>query len=179
MLRFILVCIFFFSQFLIGAGAFAAQKKSRYLSKWSVALTNGYTFYENKKSGVGEAGSWGGVDGQMNLFFSSIEIARNFNNYEIGGKIQLLGPSFVSPFVKWNIIRQSKSTIFKPSIMLGVVPSELFGVYARVNFGLQWNHYITLNPFVGVYSWYKIAENPKYEKQNLHVNAGFSLNLYF
>ena len=142
-------------------------------------MTNGYTFYELKKSGVEESSATGiGVDGQMNTFFSNLEIRRNFGRYEVGGKIQFFDEAFISPFVKINMAKNRSRTGVIPYVTLGVVPAQLTGVYARLGLDLRVNSYFAISPFLGVFSWYKIKNAP-YERYNVHVHGGLSTTLYF
>ena len=179
MSRHFLKVILILSVFFMGYEALA--KKRKRTPKWSASVTNGYTFYSDKKFNVDSetVSDWNHFEGQMNTYFSSLDISRNFDRYELGAKIQFMGSTFVSPFFKWNIVKQSKKIRIKPSITLGVVPHSLFGAYLRFNFGINLNRYVTLNPFVGVHGWYKLDDDPKYEKHNYHANAGFSLSLYY
>ena len=155
------------------------RKKRKRTAKWSVSISNGYTFYSQKKSSVKGLEFWSHLDGQMNTYFSSLEVGRNFGSYEVGGRLQFLGPSFVSPYLKWNIVNKNSRNAFKPSLTFGVVPSHLMGGYVKFNLGLAVNSYFVLNPFVGFYAWYRLKDIMEYEKSNYHVNAGLSLSMYF
>ena len=158
----------------------SAKKRRVFKRKLSISFVSGYTFYEVKKGGVGEKGDWDFiVDGQMDEFFSALEIARNFGRYELGAKIQNLGPTFISPFLKWNLNRNDSRASIIPALTLGVVPSQVMGIWLRLSLGLSLNRYSTIEPFIGTYVWYKVKDNPKYEKYNLHLNAGLRINLYY
>ncbi len=154
-------------------------KRKRRKPKWSVSVTNGYTFFSKRKNSVEAFKFWSHLDGQMNTHFSSVEVGRNFGSYEVGGKVQLIGSTFVSPYFKWNIVNKNKRNVFKPSLTIGVVPSHLGGAYAKLSLGLAMNSYLVLNPFVGFYAWYRMKDYVEYEKFNYHANAGLTLSMYF
>lgn len=162
----------------------STKKKRRvYKRKWSISLTNGYNIYQDKKGSQRDPlkldEDWGELEGQMHSFFSSLDISRNFGYYEIGAKIQNLGSTFVSPFFKWNVIKNSSRANIVPSVTVGVVPSHIMGAWLRLGLGLSLNRYASFTPFIGTYAWYKIKDDPKYEKWNLHLNTGLSINLYY
>ena len=185
MKKYILLFISLSLCFLVPIESSARKKRRRvYKKKWSISLTNGYSFYQYEKKGdandpMSIDTNWGGQEGQMYSFFSSLDISRNFGYYEVGAKIQNLGPTFVSPFVKINLTKNNSTAKIVPSVTLGVVPSFLAGVWLRAGLGLSLNRYISFTPFVGAYAWHKLKEDPKYEKLNLHVNTGLSINLYY
>lgn len=157
----------------------SAKKKRVFKRKWSLSFSNGYSFYQSKKPSASAPMEWGNLDGQMHPFFSAVEISRNMGYYELGAKVQHLGPTFVSPFFKWNLNKNNSRASIIPSITLGVVPAHVMGVWLRVALGLSLNRYMSLSPFVGTYTWYKVKEDEKYEKYNLHLNAGLAINLYY
>lgn len=155
------------------------KKRRAFKRKWSLSLVNGYSFYQKKKPGIKAPTDWEGIDGQMNLFFSSLEISRNFGLYEIGAKIQNSAPTFVSPFFKWNWNRNNSRARFIPSLTLGIVPYYIMGGWLRMSLALSINRYASIAPFIGAFFWNKIKENPKYEKNNIHLNTGIRINLYY
>ena len=171
-----------FTALLLTQGALAtterkARKDGR---KWSVSFTNGRTFHNLKKKNSAAASTdISGYDGQMNPFFSSLEISRNFGYYEVGGKLQIFDYTFVSPFVKINLRKNHLRARIIPSLIFGVAPSPLWGGYARA--GLSWffNPYISFRPFFGIYSWYREKPHKHYVKFNLHLNFGLTVTLYF
>ena len=170
-----------------------AKKRRIFKRKLSISYVSGYTFHSQKKPGVGVTGDWGKIlDGQMDSFFSALEVARNFGRYELGAKIQNLGPAFVTPFVKWNWNKNSSRASIIPALTFGVVPSHAMGVWLRLSLGLSLNRYSAIEPFIGTYAWYKIKDipnpgnekikdisNAKYEKYNFHFNTGLRINLYY
>jgi len=164
---------------LIGSFESLGKRKKKRSPKWSISISNGYTFYSPKKSSVEGFKFWSHLDGQMNMHFSSLELGRNFGSYELGGRLQMVGPSFVSPYFKWNIVNKNNKITFKPSLVFGLVPSHLVGGYIRFQLGWRVNSYLVLNPFVGAYAWYKLIENIEYEQFNYHINGGLSVNLFF
>ena len=165
--------------FSFGFESSGKKRKRKKKAAWSVSVSNGYTFYSGKKSSIKSFDFWSDLDGQMNSYFSSLKIGRNFGSYEIGGRLQFIGPSFVSPYLKWNIINKNKKTVLKPSITLGIVPSHLMGGYIRFNLGLAVNSYFVFNPFVGIYGWYRLIDSTEYEQYNYHANSGLTLSVYF
>ena len=173
--------IIFLVLFVFGFGFESLGKRKKKRSpKWSVSITNGYTFYsKKKKSSINASEFWDHLDGQMNTFFSSLDVGRNFGYYEIGGRIQFIGPTFISPYLRWNMISKNKKNILKPALTLGVVPSDLVGAYAKLSLGIAVNRYLVIHPFAGFYAWYKNKDNVEYERFNHHANGGLSLNLYF
>ena len=147
--------------------------------KWSVSFTNGRTFHNLKeKNSPAVSTDLSGYDGQMNPFFSSLEISRNFGYYEIGGRLQVFDYAFVSPFVKINLRKNHLRARLIPSLIFGVVPSPLLGGYARA--GLSWfiNPYTSFRPFFGIYSWYRRNPHKHYIKFNLHLNFGLTVTVY-
>ena len=133
-----------------------AKKRRRKIRKWSVSTTNGYTFHQRKK----DAGSVSTFGGQMDAFFSSFEMTRNFGHYEVGLRLQQSQAVFASPFVKFNFIKNRRRNDFVPFMILGVSPSALLGVYARVGLNLFFYRYFSLSPFVGSYVWFKNKIRP-------------------
>lgn len=158
----------------------SARKKRRvFKRKWSLSLINGYTFYQQKKPSANDPLAWDNLEGQMHKFFSALEISRNLGRYEIGAKIQHIGPTFVSPFITWNMNKNNSRASIIPSLSFGVVPSHIMGGWLRLSLGLSLNRYVSLSPFTGVYIWHKIIKDPKYEKYSLHLNTGLKINLYY
>lgn len=157
----------------------SARKKRYFKKKWSLSLTNGYTFYQVKKPSSEGPMVWGNLEGQMHKFFSALELSRNMGYYEIGVKIQNLGPTFASPFVTWNMVKNNYRASIVPALTFGIVPSHIMGGWLRLSLGLKLNRYVSLAPFVGMYAWRKIIDDPKYEKNSLHVNTGLKINMYY
>ena len=162
------------------------RKRRKKLRKWSISVSNGYTFYQKEKnifSGALQvpAPDPSSFDGQMDTFFSSLEIARNFGYYEIGGRLQYSKNSFFSPFVKWNFIKNKRRNDFVPFLILGVSPSALMGFYGRAGLNLFFNRYFAFSPFVGWFFWFKAKRNLSYKpkKHNFYFNGGVSVSLYF
>ena len=171
--------------FLIPAQSSARRKKRVFKRKWSISLVNGYNF-ANYPKGRGSANGpfeWKEPEGQMHPFFSALEISRNTGFYEMGAKIQHVGPTFVTPFFKWNWNKNNSRSSIIPSLMIGVVPYHLMGGWLRVNLGLSLNRYISIDPFLGVYAWYLLKKDdhpPKYEKRyKIHFNTGLRINMYY
>ena len=167
--------------FLIQSIPASAEKKTRRGGrKWSLSFTNGRTFYNlNEKNSPAASTDISGYDGQMNPLFSSLEISRNFGYYEVGGKLQIFDYTFVSPFIKINLRKNRLRARIIPSLIFGVVPSPLWGGYARA--GLSWffNPYMNFRPFFGIYSWYRGKPHKHYIKFNLHLNFGLTVTVYF
>ena len=183
-----LLFLVFLSLFFLVPFESSAKKKRRvYKKKWAISFTNGYNIRQipNRKIGIRDPlelnnKDWGYLEGQMHVFFSSLDISRNFGYYEFGAKIQNLGPTFISPFFKWNLNKNNSRASIIPSVSLGLVPSRIMGAWLRLGLGLSWNPYVSFAPFVGTYAWYKIKEDGgRYEKWALHFNAGLSLVLYY
>ena len=166
---------------LYGSGFSAdARKKSKKNRTWSLSITNGYTFYNLKdKNSPAASTDLSGYDGQMNTFFSSLEISRNFGYYEVGGKLQLFDYAFVSPFFKINFRRNHRRARIIPSLTLGVVPAPLWGGYARTSLSWFFNSRFSLRPFIGVYGWYRKNPHKHYIKYNLHIHTGITTSIYF
>ena len=163
-----------------------AEKKKRkrtFKRKWSLSVTNGYSFYRYKKGSSQASTDWGYLDGQMHLFFSSLDVSRNFGYYEVGAKIQNSGSTFISPFFTWNLNKNHSKASFVTSLTLGIVPAHLMGSWLRLNFSWYLNRYLSLSPFVGAYTWILVknsADNSiKYEKYNIYSHAGLSIKLYY
>lgn len=156
-----------------------AKRKRLFKRKWSVSVVNGYSFYQHKKNSQKSPEEWGDLDGQMNWFFSALEVSRNMGHYELGAKIQNLGPTFVSPFIKWNVTKNNSRSAIVPSLTLGVVPAKITGVWLRAGLGLSLNKYITVSPFAGTYIWYEVKDTAKYGKSDIHANVGLRLSLYY
>ena len=174
--------VFFIACLTVFLQAQTAQSKKRYKKrKWSVSITNGYTFYDRheKNSALNASTDLSGHEGQMNRFFSALEISRNFGYYEWGGKLQLFDYGFASPFLKINFRKNRRRAAWIPSLTLGVVPSFLFGGYARLALDLFPHPYWSLRPFVGIYSWKRIKIYEHYIKNNIHLNGGVSLTVHF
>lgn len=177
--------IFFYSLFLLCLCALipvesSAKRRRLYKKKkWSLSVTSGYTLYKKSKGSQRELFSWADEEGQMHEFFSSLDISRNFGYYEIGAKIQNTGSAFVSPFFKWNINKNTAKASIIPSLTIGIVPAHTVGIWLRASLSLALNRYVSFTPFVGTYAWYKIKDDPKYEKGNFLINTGLSINLYY
>ena len=160
-------------------------KKQRYSKRaLSISLVNAYSFYpSNQDISVhkpGDARQLIDGDGQMQPFFSALEIARNFGRYELGARIQNVSTTFISPFIKWNLIKNYSNSYVVPSFTLGVTPSQLLGAWLRGSLAFYLSHYSSLEPFVGIYGWYKLTDIAEYEKSNfLHLHVGLRINLYF
>ncbi|MCY4321561.1 MAG: hypothetical protein OXC37_04045 [Bdellovibrionaceae bacterium] len=160
----------------------AQTKKSRkvFLRKWSLSLVNGYSFYSLKKSNIKKPFSltdW--EDGQTQEFFSALELARNFGLFEIGAKIQNTKQTFISPFLKLNSSKNYSNKNILGSLTFGFTPSILMGAWLRASLSLSVNKYLSLEPFMSIYAWHKIKEHPEYADQNLHLNTGLKINLYY
>lgn len=188
MKKYILLLISLSLCFLAPIESSARKKKKRrvYKKKWSISLTNGYRIHQYRRADARDHmkidSEWGGQEGQMYRFFSSLDISRNFGYYEIGAKIQNLGPTFVSPFFKLNMAKNNSRSKIVPSVTLGVVPSRTMGGWLRAGLGLSLNRYVSFTPFVGAYTWYKIINggaSSGYEKWSYHINTGLSVSLYF
>ena len=165
---------------LCGLG-FSAEGRTRAKNRtWSLSITNGHTLYNLKdKNSPDPSTEPSGYDGQMNTTFSSLEISRNFGYYEVGGKLQLFDYTFISPFLKINFRRNHKRARIVPSLILGIVPSPLFGGYARTGFSWFLNSRLSFRPFIGVYGWYRSKPNKHYIKRNIHINTGITISIYF
>ena len=162
----------------------SAKKRRFFKRSLSISLVNGYTFYSSIKKndayGLNDPGRLIDGDNQMYSFFSSLELARNFGRYEIGARIQNIFIAFISPFFKFNFIKNYSKALIVPSLTIGLIPSDLMGGWLRGSLALSLGNYSSLEPFVGIYGWYKIKEDmPKYEKTNLHFHVGVRTNLYF
>lgn len=159
----------------------AKKKRKKNPRKWSLSIVNAYGFYNfpNKKGSQRQVLEWGDVDGPMHPFFSSLEISRNFGYYEAGARIQDSGPVFVSPFFKWNVFKNKGRPFLVPAVTFGLAPSHIMGIWLRISTGFSLNSYISLEPFIGASAYYKLKEDPKYEKYNIHLNTGLRINLYY
>ena len=165
----------------------SARKIKTFKRNWSVSIVNGYSFavypkrkgIQNSKPSKRDPFAWEDLEGQMHPFFSSLEISRNMGYYEIGAKIQNLGPTFVSPFFKLNFPKNNSRAVIMPSLTLGIVPSHIMGAWLRVGVSLSLHRYFSIAPFIGVYSWYKIRDDARYEKNGRHWNTGLRINLYY
>lgn len=175
-LFYLLVSIFLLTPFQVGA-----KKRKKFQKRWSLSVVNAYGFHNfpNKKGSERKPLEWGDLDGPMHPFFSSLEISRNLGYYEIGAKIQDSGPAFVSPFLKWNLIKNKGRKFFIPALTFGVVPSHIMGVWLRLGAGFSLNPYISFSPFIGASAYYKLKDDAKYEKYNIHLNTGLRINLYY
>jgi len=156
----------------------SARKRKRLSRSWSISTVNGYSFYQIKKPSAKDPTAWGNLDGQMHKYFSALEISRNMGYYEFGARIQNLGYNFVTPFMTWNMMKNNYKTPIVTSFSLGVTPSHIAGLWLRFNLALSINRYISLSPFIGAYVWYKTIDDPEYEKQNIHLNAGLQIKLF-
>lgn len=159
-------------------------KKKRYSKRaFSISLVNAYTFHSSNQSsnvyGPKDAGRLIDGDGQMYSVFSALELARNFGRFELGARIQNISKTFVSPFLKWNLIKNYSKSPVIPSFTLGVVPSELLGSWLRAGLAFKLSHYSSMEPFIGCYGWYKLTDLPNYEKSGYHFHTGLRINLYF
>ena len=161
-------------------------KKRRYSKRTlSISVVNAYTFYSVKQenSSAHPPGDPARIiegDGQMYLTFSALELARNFGRYEIGARIQNISTNFISPFFKFNFIKNYSKSIVVPSLTLGFVPSRLLGAWSRASLSIYLSHHSTLEPFIGVYSWYKLTDDlSNHIKSNTHFHAGLRINLFF
>ena len=161
-------------------------KKKRYSKRaFSISLINAYTFHSSNNPssnvyGPKDAGQLIAGDGQMYPVFSALELARNFGRFELGARIQNTFKTFVSPFLKWNLIKNYSRYPIIPSFTLGVVPSQLLGSWLRVSLAFKLSHHSSLEPFIGSYGWYKLSANlPEYEKSGYHFHTGLRINLYF
>ena len=163
----------------------SAKKRRFFKRSLSISLVNGYTFYSSVKRvnvyGPKDAGRLISGDSQMYPFFSSLELARNFGRYEIGVRIQNISTTFISPFFKLNFIKNYSKSLIIPSFTIGLVPSYLLGGWLRASLALSLGNYSSLEPFAGLYGWYKIKDQnmSEYEKTSLHFHAGLRINLYF
>ena len=158
----------------------ARKRRKVFPRKWSISLVNAYSFYEIKKSNAAEPYTWTDwEDGQTQKFFSALELSRNFGRFEVGAKIQNTKHTFVSPFFKWNLNKNYSKASIVPSFTVGFVPSILLGAWLRASLGLSINRYVSVEPFVGVYAWDKIKDDPKYENYSAHFHTGLKINLYY
>ena len=171
----------FISLFFIPLETEAKKKRKTFQRRWSFSIVNAYGFYNfpNKKGSQRKVFEWGDVDGPMHPFFSSLEISRNFGHYELGAKIQDSGSAFVSPFLKWNLNKNKGRNFFVPAVTFGLVPSHIMGAWLRLGTGFSFNSYVSFSPFIGMSAYYKLTEDPKYEKYNIHLNAGLRINLFY
>ena len=117
----------------------------------------------------------------MESVFSALEVSRNFGNYEVGARIQNTFSSFVSPFFKFNFVKNYSNANFVPSLTVGVSPSSLLiGAWTRLGAAFSLNRYLSLEPFAGTYAYYKIEDMKlPYEKSKIYFHAGLRFNLYF
>lgn len=156
-----------------------AKRKKVFKRKWAFSITNAYTFDSLKKTtSANDPFKWEDLEGQMQSFFSALEISRNMGSYEVGAKIQHKGIAFVSPFFKWNINKNNSRSSVVPAITLGVVPSHIMGGWLRLELAVSLNRYVSLAPFIGSYAWYEIKDSPQYEKYDAHFNVGLKISLY-
>jgi len=161
-----------------------AKKKKYSKRAFSLSLVNGYTFYPSRLSSahsfnLDDAGQLIYGDGQMySPFFSSLELARNFGRYELGARIQNISEAFITPFLKWNFIKNHSKYPLIPSLTWGVVPSRLLGSWLRASLALRLSHQSSLEPFLGFYGWYNLGLIG-FEKSGYHFHAGLRINLYF
>ena len=164
---------------------------------WSFSLVSGYTVKSPRKSfslvsgyivksprkSVGlSLSDWTGGDGQMRQFFSALEIARLLGRYEVGARIQNIGPTFITPFMKVNFRKGGRSRRFalRPSLSFGLVPFSIMGFWSRAELEIALRQELGISPFVGLYSFIKIVEDPRYEDViPLFANVGIRLSLYY
>ena len=159
-----------------------AKKRKKYFSrKWSISFVNGYSFHhkENKSNTKDPHTLTDWEDGQTQIFFSAIELSRNFGHFEAGAKIQNTKHTFISPFIKWNLNKNSSRAKIIPSFTLGFTPSILMGSWVRASIGLSVNRSMSIEPFFGAYAWRKIKDHANYIKSNWHLNTGLRINLYY
>lgn len=163
--------------------AFAKKRSKIFKRKLGVSIVNAYTFHSYKDRpnvyAPKDAGRLITGDGQMYKFFSALEIARNYRNYEIGARIQLISTTFISPFLKWNLIKNDSRATIVPSLTIGLVPSQIMGGWLRAGLALSLNRYSSVEAFTGAYLWQKIGDIAEYEKNGYHFNAGLKINLYY
>ena len=153
------------------------KRKRRKLRKWSIAASNGYTFHQRTASMSGSE-KLIAYDGQMKSYFSALEVARNYGRYEVGSRIQFYEEAFASPFVKVNFIKNYKRNAFVPFLTVGISPSSLAGVYARLGLNMFFKRYYSFSPFVGTYFWINTRKLSNYQKYNFHLNGGISLAIH-
>ena len=182
----LLACLFFsFSLF-----AQANPKKRRvFKRKLAVSVVSAYTFSAHPKKLTPDAFNSPALlpqkplfgDSQIESIFSALEISRNFGSYEVGARIQNTFGSFVSPFFKWNAIKNYSHAQWIPSVAVGVSPSSaLLGSWLRLSLGVSLNRYLSLEPFLGTYIYYKIRDDyGPFEKWNSYFHAGLRVNLYY
>ena len=162
-----------------------AKKRRRKTKRWSVSVSNGYTFHqraENSSSKTDKNSSLktDSLDGKMDPFFSYLEIARNFGHYETGLRLQLSKAAFVSPFVKVNIIKNHRKNDFVPFVVFGISPAILAGFYTKIGINLFFfRRYISLSPFVGGYFWFRTRHGSDYGKYNWYAHGGLSSSFHF
>lgn len=174
-----LLCLFLITPvLLLSFSADAKKRKRRKLRKWSIVASNGYTFHQRTSSMSGSE-KLIAYDGQMKSYFSALEVARNFGRYEVGSRLQFYEEAFVSPFVKVNFIKNYKRKSFVPFMILGVSPSSLAGVYARLGLSLFFKRYFSFSPFLGTYFWFNIRKLSNYRDYNFHLYGGLSLAIHF
>ena len=176
-----------FAPFESSEAARKRKRRKKAIRTWSVSVTSGYTLYQRfaekaRRPTNSKAAGWGGLEdrpeGQMHKLFSSLDLARNFGSYELGGKVQLAGHAFVSPFFKWNMAKNRYRTAIVPSLTVGIVPSSLTGVWLRLNLGLAIGRRAMLHPFVGAYGWAKTSKEAVTEKWGVHFNTGMTMSMY-
>ena len=177
--------VFLFAGLLLAASlsADARKRKKRRsgLRKWSVTAVNGYSFLQTERPRESEKPP-PAYDGQMKSYFSSLDLARNFGYFEAGARLQFYEEAFVSPFIKWNFIKNTRRRTFIPYMITGLSISSLGGVYARLGLSLFFKRYFALSPFVGTYFWYKMRGESKvlkpYSDYNWLFHGGMSLSIY-
>ena len=154
-----------------------AKKRRRKTKRWSVSASNGYTFYQRAKNSESKTDN---LDGQMDPFFSYLEVARNFGHYETGLRLQLSKAAFVSPFVKVNIIKNYRKNDFVPFVVFGISPAILAGFYTKIGINLFFfRRYVSLSPFVGGYFWFRTRHASGYGKYHWYVHGGVSTAFHF
>ena len=180
---FFALALFLLAPFESAEAARKRKRKRQAIRTWSVSVTSGYTFAQRiagkaPRPTIAKSTDWNAVpEGQMRKFFSSLDLARSFGFYELGGKIQLTGSAFVSPYFKWNMLKNKYRAPIVPSLTFGLVPSHLPGVYLRLSLGLALSRRAMIHPFAGVYGWMKTQEAVS-EKWGFHVNTGFTMSMF-
>ena len=184
-MRLLLLVFLFIS---VTFSAEANQKKRKvFKRRLSISFVSAYTLHSYPKKLTPDPFQPGQIpqkpilgDSQIESVFSALEISRNFGFYEVGVRIQNTFSSFVSPFFKWNVIKNYSQSRIVPSLTVGVTPSSvLMGSWLRVGMGVSLNRYLSLEPFLGSYIYYKIAEHGLYEKWNSYFHAGLRFSLYY
>ena len=173
---------FFILFFLLPAALTSFRASSRKNpSLWSISVVSGYTVWPSKKSTKDSIHEWWGGDGQMSLFFSALEISRKFGRYEAGARIQNTGPTFVTPFFKWNFKkRRPHHFALIPSMSFGLVPYHIMGFWLRAEMEFSFRRELGIAPFTGLFTRFKLKDDPQYESGTfIFANTGLRLSLYY